>query len=87
METVVSLIHGGAQLLSEWRASKRQPPQAAKPDRDTARVKWKKPPMGMDKCNVDPSFSSQLNRVGIGLCLRDEFRLFMGAKTNGYNQS
>jgi hypothetical protein len=28
---------------------------------------------------IDSPFSEQFNKVGIGLCLRDEFGMFMGA--------
>ncbi|RHN43816.1 hypothetical protein MtrunA17_Chr8g0391961 [Medicago truncatula] len=33
------------------------------------------------KCNVDASFSEALNCVGFGLCIRDEYRNFIKAKT------
>jgi hypothetical protein len=42
---------------------------------------WQRPPPGFVKCNVDASFSKPLNKVGIGMCLRDEFGMYMGAKT------
>jgi ribonuclease HI len=34
--------------------------------------KWTKPARGRIKCNVDASFPSLHNRVGIGICIRDE---------------
>ncbi|AET04041.1 hypothetical protein MTR_8g079540 [Medicago truncatula] len=44
------------------------------------RVRWQQPPNSFVKCNVDASFSEHYNRVGIGMCLRDEFCMFVGAK-------
>ncbi|KAK2423742.1 hypothetical protein QL285_034175 [Trifolium repens] len=40
-----------------------------------------KPSQGRYKCNVDASFSSRLNRVGIGMCIRDDQGRFVIAKT------
>ncbi|PNX55292.1 hypothetical protein L195_g048919, partial [Trifolium pratense] len=34
--------------------------------------KWEKPTQGRYKCNIDTSFTTQLNRVGIGMCIRDD---------------
>jgi len=38
----------------------------------TVEQRWWKPAMGRLKCNVDASSSTSLNRVGIGMCIRDE---------------
>jgi len=37
------------------------------------------------KCNVDVSFSNSLNKVGIGLCIRDEEGRFVLAKTEWFS--
>jgi hypothetical protein len=34
---------------------------------------WRKPKRGQVKFNVDASFSSLHNRVGIGICIRNEY--------------
>ncbi|KAK2456658.1 hypothetical protein QL285_004006 [Trifolium repens] len=44
-------------------------------------ARWMKPSQGRYKCNVDASFSSRLNRVGIGMCIRDDQGRFVIAKT------
>jgi len=36
---------------------------------------------GRLKCNVDASFSSSTNKVGVGMCTRDEEGCFVRAKT------
>ncbi|KEH18875.1 hypothetical protein MTR_8g031080 [Medicago truncatula] len=43
--------------------------------------RWKKPRCGRLKCNVDASFSSSTNKVGVGMCIRDEEGHFVRAKT------
>ncbi|XP_045791667.1 uncharacterized protein LOC123886391 [Trifolium pratense] len=42
--------------------------------------KWKKLATGWVKCNVDASFSSLSNRVGIGICIRDELGAYVLGK-------
>ncbi|AES90711.2 hypothetical protein MTR_4g096920 [Medicago truncatula] len=34
--------------------------------------RWRKPAKGSLKCNVDASFSNSRNKVGIGICIRDD---------------
>ncbi|PNX87003.1 cytochrome p450 [Trifolium pratense] len=41
----------------------------------------KKPAIGRYKCNIDASFSAQQNRVGLGMCIRDDEGRFVLAKT------
>jgi hypothetical protein len=36
---------------------------------DIVGTAWKKPASGRYKCNIDASFSSQRNRVGLGMCI------------------
>jgi hypothetical protein len=44
-------------------------------------VKWTKLATGRFKCNIDVSFSQQTNKVGIGVCIRDDSGTFVLAKT------
>lgn len=55
--------------------------QTVSGNRGLVQVQWTKPQQGRRKCNVDASFSEALNRVGIGLCIRDAAGNFMKAKT------
>jgi hypothetical protein len=43
-------------------------------------IKWTKPATGHFKCNIDASFSSQYNKVGIGIYIRDELGVFVLAR-------
>jgi ribonuclease HI len=47
---------------------------------NTAQPRWQPPSRGRVKCNMDAAFSEQLNRTGIGVCIRDEFGTFILAK-------
>ncbi|XP_024634702.1 uncharacterized protein [Medicago truncatula] len=42
---------------------------------------WEKPSPGRFKCNVDASFSTTLNKVGFGACIRDAEGNFVIART------
>jgi hypothetical protein len=44
-------------------------------------VVWKKSSLGSFKCNIHASFSSHLNFVGIGMCIRDDSEDLVLAKT------
>jgi hypothetical protein len=46
----------------------------------TSNRKLNKPTPGRMKCNIDVSFSSSLNKVGTGLCIRDEDGSYVLAK-------
>ena len=48
-------------------------------------VEWSKPAYGRYKCNIDASFSSTMNKVGIGICLRDDRGEFVSAKTDCFS--
>lgn len=41
----------------------------------------KKKPTGWIKCTVDASFPDVENKVGIGICVRDECGISLGART------
>lgn len=43
-------------------------------------AKWSKPSPGRYKCNVDAFFFKSLNKVGIGICIRDEGGAFVLAR-------
>jgi len=43
--------------------------------------KWQKPRRGRLKCNIDASFSMTENKLGIGICIRNEEGRFIRAKT------
>jgi hypothetical protein len=46
--------------------------------------KWVKPREGRLKSNIDAFFSKGTNKVGIGMCIRDETCAFVIAKTKWF---
>ncbi|WJX93691.1 hypothetical protein P8452_75185 [Trifolium repens] len=71
-------------MLQEWKAVR---DIASKPDSATKATvvrAWCKPMTGRVKCNIDASFPTNSNKVGIGMCIRDEHGVFILAKTECY---
>jgi len=46
--------------------------------------RWKKSSPGRYKCNIDTSFSTSLDRVGVGMCLRDDDGALVLARTEWF---
>jgi hypothetical protein len=44
-------------------------------------TRWQRPAHGRFKCNIDASFLTSTNKVGLGMCIRDEDGRFVLAKT------
>ena len=67
--------------LFYWRAAKllTQPPSILQGNLDN--LTWKKSAEARYKCNIDASSSKRLNKVGIGVCIRNDTRSFVLAKT------
>jgi len=87
-ETNVQVFQHATHLLEEWRAAQdimsRRSNQTTVPQVRHIRQEedhWKKPTPGRYKCNIDASFSTSLNRVGLGMCLRDDDGAFVLTRT------
>jgi len=79
---MAEIIHRGSYTLTEWRNARQiEELPSSRQQTHQDRVRWQRPPNSFVKYNVDASFSEHYNRVGIGMCLRDEFGMFIGAKT------
>jgi len=68
-ETAQAICDRASSLLTSWKNAPiiRHPiPQHPSTPND---LKWVKPSPSRFKCNVDASFSQDLNRVGIGVCI------------------
>ena len=90
-ETNVQVFQRATHLLEEWRAAQdirsrsnnqNTPPQVRNTSLEEDR--WKKPTPGRYKCNIDASFSTSLNRVGLGMCLGDDDGAFVLARTEWF---
>jgi ribonuclease HI len=73
-----------AALINDWCAVQQaRPGTTGQPT--TTEIKWNKPANGRVKCNIDASFSSHNNRVGIGVCIRDEKGAYVSAKLDQFS--
>jgi len=71
-ETAQAICDRAGSLLTSWKNAQiiRHPiPQHAITLND---LKWNQPSPDKFKCNVDASFSQDLNQVGIGMCIQDD---------------
>ncbi|CAJ2637916.1 unnamed protein product [Trifolium pratense] len=87
-ETSSQVVARAIKLIEDWinahKAAARQQPEGTRSDNSNASelrsinrsvqapIRWRKPATGRYKCNIDASFSSHSNRVGIGICIRDD---------------
>ncbi|MCH99278.1 cytochrome P450, partial [Trifolium medium] len=68
-------------LLVDWRGAQNQHSPNNSQLQHRSVTRWVKPQLGRYKCNIDASFSVQHNKVGIGMCIRDDQGRFVLAKT------
>jgi len=87
----VQVLQRATHLLEEWRAtqdirSRNNNHNTTPQVRNTSieEDRWKKPAPGRYKCNIDASFSTSLNRVGLGMCLKDDDGTFVLARTDWF---
>ena len=84
-EVHVVVLECAKLLLQDWRAAKsyQQQPSGVQNIADTS--KWKIPVVCRFKFNIEFSFSKHLNKVGIGMCIRDDIGTFVLAKTEWFS--
>ncbi|WJX13206.1 hypothetical protein P8452_03622 [Trifolium repens] len=71
-------------MLQEWKAVRDIASKPVSATKATVVRAWCKPMTGRVKCNIDASFPTNSNKVGIGMCIRDEHGVFILAKTEWY---
>jgi len=88
IETDSQMFQHITHVLEEWRTAQRirssSNTQSITPQVQPLRQEedvWKKPAPDRYKCNIDASFSTSLNKVGLGMCLRDDDGAFVLART------
>jgi hypothetical protein len=67
-------------LLTDWKGAQNHKNLHLQQQQHNSAIHWSKPPIGRYKCNIDASFSKQQNKVGIGMCIRDDPGRFVLAK-------
>jgi len=90
-ETPQQVYERATHMLADWNLAQEARKSIAGHDSNGAsrpRViipeRWTKPAPGRFKCNVDASFSTELNRVGIGMCIRDAAGDYVLARTTWF---
>jgi hypothetical protein len=76
-----SLIERDKHLITGWRNAQQIRKRTNIAQSITQQTVWAKPDNGRCKCNVDASFSLNHNKVGIGMCIRDDHGRFVAART------
>ena len=71
--------------LHEWKLARNLQQTDFVPRQQHGNIYWTKPNAGRYKCNIDASFSKHLNKVGLGMCIRDEHGAFVLAKTDWFS--
>jgi len=88
IETNVQMFQRATHVLEDWRAaqvirscSSNQSNITQARHTSIEDDRWKKLALGRYKYNIDASFSTSLNKVGLGMCLRDDDGAFVIART------
>jgi hypothetical protein len=96
-ETNSNIVARAKHLIEDWRFANRKQLMRECQQQNTAAgmlpyaqqdtvsrpgaCRWQRPAHGRFKCNIDASFSVSTNKVGLGMCIRDEEGRFVLAKT------
>jgi len=87
-ETAVQVYERATNMLDDWKHAQESRKNTADSamhldsrPRSVIQERWTKPAPGRFKCNVNASFSNELNIVGIGMCIRDAAGDYVLART------
>jgi len=91
-ETSAKVVERAINMVEDWKmanspdvlVSNSYHQQATTSTSHQHRIKWQPPVAERYKCNIDATFSSQVIRTGIGICVRDAEGTFVLAKTVTY---
>jgi len=84
-EACQSIWDKAKALLASWNNAQEVKQRMSRTQVTRHVEKWTKPSPGMYKCNVGTSFFELLDRVGIGICIRDEEGDFVLARTEWFS--
>ncbi|GAU22435.1 hypothetical protein TSUD_123220 [Trifolium subterraneum] len=84
-ETTYAVYDRACTVLTEWQTAHAEQTNSINRQLQPAELKWSKPSLGRYKCNIDASFSSDIDKVGIGMCIRDDQGKFLLAKTEWFS--
>jgi len=81
VETIQQISERAEAFLNSWKSAQIIKPRSHTTSRHDEVTCWTKLALGRFKCNVDAAFSTSLNRVGIGACIRDAEGNFVAGRT------
>ncbi|CAJ2647435.1 unnamed protein product [Trifolium pratense] len=76
-----TVVERARHLITSWRDAQQIRSLTNTVQTVPQKMIWVKPSHGRYKCNVDASFSLTHNKVGIGMCIRDDHGRFVAART------
>lgn len=80
--TTAAVRDRGLNLLTGWQNAQDSRNRADVQQQRIDDTVWRKPDEGHFKCNVDAAFFKESNRVGIGICIRDDNGRLVKARTS-----
>ncbi|KAK2356026.1 hypothetical protein QL285_093387 [Trifolium repens] len=80
-ETNTTVCERARHLITSWKQAQQIRSSANISQPIQQHIHWEKPSRGRYKCNIDASFSPIRNKVGIGMCIRDDHGRYVAAKT------
>jgi ribonuclease HI len=80
-DTAQTVCERARHLITSWRSAQNFQSHANITQPASQQTRWSKPSIGRYKCNIDASFSHTDNKVGIGICIRDDNGRFVSART------
>lgn len=80
-----SICDRAKALLDSWTNAQEVKHKMCTRQATRAIKNWTKPSPGRYKCNIDTSFSDSLDKVGIGICIRDDEGVFVLARTEWFS--
>jgi ribonuclease HI len=80
-ETNTTVCERARHFITSWKQAQQIRSSANISQPIQQHIHWEKPSRGRYKCNIDASFSHTRNKVGIGMCIRDDHGRYVAAKT------
>jgi hypothetical protein len=82
----VSIQQARDQIM-QWQLARNDETEARPRDCDISSSRWQPPSAGVLKCNVEVAIFWELNRYGVGMCIRNNKGQFIKANTMWFEGS
>ncbi|GAU49614.1 hypothetical protein TSUD_407740 [Trifolium subterraneum] len=85
VESVTVVCDRDINLLTGWNRAQEIKQKQSSVQSTITCTRWSKPSIGRYKCHIGASFSTILDKVGIGVCIRDDQGSFVLANTEWFS--